>query len=1847
MEFGAAFKRIAIVNRGEPAMRLINAVREINAEYRAGLCTIALYTHTDASSMFVREADEALLLGPAMYDDPAGGRQSTYLNYQRLKEALTQCRAEAAWVGWGFVAEHGAFADLCQSLGIVFIGPSGQVMRQLGDKIASKRLAEAAAVPVLPWSGGPVEDVEAALSCAAALGYPVMIKATAGGGGRGIRRVAGPKDLSEAFARARAEAKKAFGDGTVFLEKAAGIARHVEVQVVGDRAGAVWAVGVRDCSVQRRNQKVVEEAPSPILTPATEAKIRDAARRLAQKVGYVNAGTVEFLVEAASQSFYFMEVNTRLQVEHPVTELTTGLDLVKLQLHLAGGGCLHGAPPQTTGHAIEARLNAEDPDNDFAPSPGLVRLFRAASGPGVRVDTGVRQGDVVAPEFDSMVAKIIVHGASRTEALARLERVLRETAVVIESGATNKAFLLRVLTHADVLASRHDVGWLDANAKALTDSLRAHAEAALVYAGVRAYQEALGQEYAEFARTAARGRPVVRQEVERPAKLRYQSQDYTFRIQRTAAHRFRVRVDGVTIDAALDVVSPFESWLLYHGQRHRIVAVHRGAELLVEVDGDLHKVMHDDGGAIRAPSPAMVVAVDVKVGDPVTAGQRLLVLEAMKTEMALAAPAPGRVRELHVRANVVVAAGAPLLVIEYAGTETKAAVTPRVSFAVSAPGAAAPPSPQARCLSALHEISQFMLGYDVTPQEVAAKVDEYVASRRQVSAADAEILAHEDTVLEILVDVLRLHSRDPAGQGALPYRECLVRFIRTIDARGAGLPDDFMRALRRALRHYGVKELDRTERLEEGLLLIHKAYAHWGERLQPCMRVLETRLELVDSLRAGIGVGFKDLLDRIVLGARDLSLAMHDLALQVRFHYFDVPVLDVARTRAYQQIDAEMQAFRNQPSPERRQQLLSLMTASPFPLTGLLARWLDAGVAGLRPAILKVLVERYYRSYVVESLETFEHSGFEFVTAMVRGQDRTRRVAGVLLNRDALPRAITAMRALGAASRPTSDTLVEFFVSTRAIDGSLKDIVAELAALVGDAPFGEGVGRICFTFMSGERQRAVDHVTFARVGDRYQELTRYRGIHPIRAGELETWRLRNFDIERLPSPEDVFLCRAVARDNRKDVRLFVFAEIRDVTPTVGEDGGPPEIPHFERMALLAFSCLRDRQYKSPPRERLHSNRVILHVAPPLELDPDVGRDVLKRLAPSTRNLGLDKVVVRTRCRDPKTGAVVEKAVHHWFGGDRLVRMQIRDVGEEPIRPLNAYDQRVAGLHARGLSCPYDIASMLAPKDRASEVGLPCGEFAEHDLDAANALVPVQRPPGDNAASIVVGIIKNFTAKHPDGMTRVILLGDPTKGMGALAEPECRRVIEALNLAERLRVPLEWFPVSAGAKISMDSGTENLDWTARVLRRIVEFVQQGGEINIVVDAINVGAQSYWNAEATMLPQARGVLIMTPRGAMVLTGKHALDFSGSVSAEDNRGIGGVEQIMGQNGEAQYFAHDLAEACAMLFGHYQHTYVSPGERFPRRNPSTDPHDRDVAAFPYPAASGEGFERVGDIFSAAHNPQRKRPFAIRTVMQAVADQDVSPLERWPMMREAEMSVVWDASLGGIPVALIGIESRQVSRGGGVVPGDGPETFSGGTLYPLSSKKLARAINAASGNRPLVVLANLSGFDGSPEALRKLQLEYGAEIGRAVVRFRGPMVFCVISRYHGGAYVVFSRALNDQLQAVALEGSFASVIGGAPAAAVVFAGEVDEQVYADPEVKRLQAALSAADAGARHLVLAELGQTVKAVRETKRIELAKRFDAVHTVQRAKAVGSIDDILPVQRLRPYLIEMLERAIAAG
>ncbi len=1836
------FSRVAIVNRGEAAMRLIHAARDFSAETGARLETVALYTDADATAMFVREADLAYPLGPAS--------ARPYLDLAVLERALVDVGADAAWVGWGFVAEDPLFAELCAKIGVTFIGPDAEAMRSLGDKIGAKLIAEAVGVPVAPWSGGEVATLDDALVAAKRIGYPLMLKAAAGGGGRGIRVITSADDLSSAFERTSQEALRAFGSGTVFLEQLVTGARHVEVQLIADGNGAAWALGVRDCSVQRRHQKIIEESASPVLTPEQTAELKTAAERLALAVSYRGAATVEFLYHPGEKRFAFLEVNTRLQVEHPVTELTTGTDLVRLQLHVAAGGNLEGPRPAESGHAVEARLNAEDPDRDFAPAPGRIARLVLPAGPGIRVDTGVAEGDVIPADFDSMIAKIIAYGCDRSEALGRLRRALAETTVVIESGAANKSFVLDLLGQPEVIDATADTGWIDrVRAEGRLDTHQ-HSAVALTAAAIEAYQDEEEISTQRLLTTAHGGRPQVQHDPGRPLDLKLRGAAYRVSVARLGPRRFRVGISAglaaQQADVELERFDAHSGRIVVNGTRFRLITATHGPIHLVEVDGVTHRVSLDEGGVIRSPAPALVVATPLSAGDEVEANAPVLVLESMKMETVLRAPFRARVKECLVSVGNQVDTGAALLRLDPVGPEDAAEDIDAggQSADIDLPDPPAEVSAADRARLALEDLRGLLLGFDGDVADRDRLLAGWLAARAELGG---QAVPGEPELLTVFADLSELSRNRPgndlqAEPGELVHspREYFHSYLQSLDVGRAGVSEGFQSRLRRMLGYYGVASLDRTPELETAVFRIFLAQQRMtstGGIVAELLRQWLTSAPPAEPLRQQAGLTLEHLIEATQLRFPAIS----DLARGVVFRWFAQPLLRRNRARVYAAVRKDLRYLDRHPTAPDRADRIQAMVGTSEPLVRLLGQRIGRPVD--HAPMLEVLTRRYYGNSRLTDVIARDVASCRFVTANYPGTSGTTLVATTAAEAASLPDALTAVAEL-ATQAPEGGVVADVYLAwpEQPDADALAHRITDLLAASPLSAVAEQLTRITITVAGAGGTAMQHHFTFRPTGTglanrpsgaSLAEDRLIRGLHPQIAERLQLDRLREFDLTRLPSAdEEIYLFKAVAKSNQADERLIAMGQVRDLTPLREADGRLVALPELENVLAGCLDAIRIAQAQRPQHRRFASNRVMMYVWPASEFTVEELAPLAHRIRPTVSGSGIEEVQFVARLRGV-AGEPTEMAVRVSDDARGNVRLDVGPPPTAPLLPLDDYQQKVLQATRRGNAYPYQLTDLLAGPD---------GRFTEYDLDNSMTLMPVDRQKGMNSAAIVAGVVSTPTIKHPDGVTRVVLLGDPTKSLGALSEPECARVIAAIDLAEQMAVPLEWFTLSSGARISMKSGTENMDWVAAALKRIVEFTQAGGEINVVVAGINVGAQPYWNAEATMLMHTRGILVMTPESAMVLTGKQALDFSGGVSAEDNFGIGGYDRVMGPNGQAQYWSPSLAAACDILMSHYDHTYIAPDEAEPRRAVTGDPKDRDVSAFPHAVAESE-FATIGEIFSAAHNPDRKKPFDIRTVMRALTDLDHAVLERWAGMGDADTAVVQDAHIGGWPVCLIGIESRAVPRRG-FPPTDGPDSYAAGTLFPRSSKKVARAINAASGNRPLVVLANLSGFDGSPESMRKLQLEYGAEIGRAIVNFAGPIVFCVISRYHGGAFVVFSKTLNPNMTVLALEGSFASVLGGAPAAAVVFSAEVMNRTAADPRVASLQARMAETSGADRATLSAALAEAQASVRAEKLAEVAAEFDRIHSIQRAVEVGSVDAIISVTELRPRIIDAIEQGL---
>ncbi len=1841
--------KIGIANRGEPALRFVRAVHEYNERMRASLKTVAFYLDIERDAPFVQEAD--IVVPFSEFEGVEGNHGTCYLDRDLLLTVLTQSGCDAVWVGWGFLSEDAPFVGMIEEAGLVFIGPNSETMALLGDKIKAKALAEENNVPVVPWSKKPIADLRDAEKVAEEIGYPCIIKAAHAGGGRGIRFVRTPQELSAQYKSAKEETIRITGGEVLFIERLVETGRHLEVQVLADRYGKVSTFGVRDCSVQRRNQKIIEETPPPHMSSDEIKSIEAAAARLVTAARYESAGTVEFLYDVTREEFYFMEVNTRLQVEHPITEELYGIDLVEGQIRVAFGERLDAAELFARGTVIEARLNAEDPDREFSPSPGRVTQFQAPAGPGVRVDSGINQSSTIPQEFDSMVAKIIARGADRNDAISRLRRALSEMKIRIEGGTTNRAFLLQLLNSERIreggVHTRFVEEFLESRSEVIT---RTQWDKALLAGAVEKYIALNEEEQINFKQQlASNGQPRdISSSEGRRINLNAGGNLYQFLVKAVGDNSFHIDCEDGSVTLQY-LKRDHEGILLYNGERYRIQMVERGDTLQCEVDGIPYMLEVESSGYVRAPSPSMVLSIGVKPGGLVNAGDVLATLEAMKMEMIVSAPETGTVQEVLVKPGEQIAAGQAIIKIEAQKRDEReqAATVPRqkITFRTTSENE----TEQWKLME--REYRAVFLGYDHFSD--ATKL----LQRMESFASDKPDF--QQKLFNVLFAGVKMYPRIEKLFSTMPIeaegfarpassRELLSHYFRRDVDREKGLPETFIEELHQALKFYPESSEDRPDAERTALFRMYKSHVELEEKqdlLQHTLFAIE-QFAVPEQHHEELS----NALDQIALLTQVQAPSLADASYHARYILVDKAVLHSLRAEKRAKIERLLELIlKHQENISRKNRHLRNIIDSGHHVLPDLVFHSAVKNEPLRKLAWDVLAHRFVRDRTFVRGEYREIGTIPYYIVESRDEERSYQTILIMCHNERI-----------AAVAEKLQTVRDAFVNGG----------REQSGPVGEAATPEVILLLQVDTYDAERHAVTDVFeglsfrcrwlsvgVFSSVGtvefrlftpnenEGLQEEKAFYKMNPVQQRELRVSRLKNFHLKQLFSTDSVFLLQMTAKENPRDERLLALVDVPTARIEMDIDRRIRRMVALENVFMEAVYAMRAEQARR--KRRLHWNRIVVHIRAVLYTNLKQIREYAYIIAGRMEDLGLEKLTVYSRRAVNGDDKTEEIQLDFENTSGTSFTLHSRTPTQEPLQTMDDYVGKVVRARQRGTIYPYELIKMLTRPGYQVTEAFPRGEFEEYDItkdEKTGNYIPVGvkgRTYGENKGNIVFGIVTNFLPTHSKGVKRILVLSDSTKDMGSLAEDECRRINAAIDLAEEQDIPVEWLPISAGARIDMESGTENLDWTARTLRRIIDFTQKGGEINVIVTGINVGAQSYWNAEATMLMHTRGLLIMTEDASMLLTGKKALDFSGGVSAEDNIGIGGLKRIMGPNGQAQIGARNLYEAYTVLFHHYSITYKEPGKLFPAQIKTEDSPERDISTTQYKDSLGQGFSFIGDIFSKKLNPERKKPFDMRQIMASVIDVDTNFLERWAEMQDGETGIVWEARMGGYAVGLIGIESRSLSRIG-EIPHDGPESWSGGTLYPVSSKKVARGINSFSARLPLVLLANLSGFDGSPESLRKSQLEFGAEIGRAVVNFKGPIVFVVTARYHGGAYVVFSKTLNPNLHAVALEGAYASVIGGAPAAAVVFPRVVRKETYSDPRIVEAQQKLKE---GAQ-ISQKEYDELFYQILTEKQAAIAQRFDSVHSVERAKQVGSIDEIISVAKLRPYLITMIERGMAS-
>jgi len=1791
---------VALVGQGVETSRIARALRELSRGGGPRFHTLAVIEARARGGFVERNADDVIAL-------PDGVSVTQTYDVAPLLSA----RGVTTLVpGLGSGEPLLPWAKRAEALGWRLIGPSVSCLRRWLDPARLRETAESTGIDTVPWCGKVLHTLEEVREHAARLGFPVLLRApTSIQTGLGVARTAEQLEATFAAAVERSARSGDANAGGVLLESLLPGVRRLEVPLVSFPDGRRWILDVIDASLRRRDGSVIVEAPAPDLDPAVEDKIRSAVAAFARVLRHEHVGTMAFLHRPGTKNVTFLGYEFGRGGEHAAAEMLRGIDLAKLRASLALDLPVpDGDPPEPRGHAMAAQLRVEA----FEPDPVLVH-FRPASGPGVRTDSDARAGDRLSPH--SAVAEIIAHGTGRTEALARLRGALAESAYIVRGGETSMSALLYVTGSAELQAGPVVIDWWIEHLRGGEMRAREHAAEALLVAAADAHAVGHLADLDEFVASAARGRPETRPPTPRAIELDLDGRIHRFVVTALDLDRYEVATAAGPVELRFEYAAGRERIMICGGRRYTVTTGRSGRVHDVLVNGEPHRIVRQPEGAVRADFPAIVVDIAVREDDPVEAGANVATLETMKMELGVTSPHSGRVRRVLVERGQQVGPSQPLLWIDSA--RDRAEDSGDVGFE-GLVGRSIAPTPSQVLLS-------FFRGFDV-PADAAMRAAEQI-----------DPMGDHGPLLSAFTRLLELGASssevEDSAYGGLrrTFGEYVGSFLMSWDARG--LPPHVRARLEEAGAAYGASTLERTPELAEAMFRIHMAMARRPEIVVVLLGLLGRQLDA--SPAPDLDMPYRGLLDRVIALTQSSLPEVCETARALRFRLFDGPHLARLRARHVEELDA---ATRTLEEGASSRDAIERLVAGRLAVTGRLVRASAVRTDAQRVAHLEVLLRRYYRDRQLPAsdVRVLDSAG-PLVVAHVDedGAAERRAVIGWLGRIEELGGRAAVIRK-HAASFDEKVALELVIVRGDATVIAHPRLEEALAGL--DLP--PRVDRVVFIVgspPSAPEQSAAECTTFIRGTGGFQPY--YAGsVHPMIAERLGLDRLINFDLERVATDGDVYAFLGTGKGQPDDRRIFVHAEVRDLTPVRDAEGRLVGFPELEQVCDEALASLRRIRRSMPREERTEANRLSLYLRPPIDDEHQGLVDLLTNLAPATVGLGLEEIRINARSRSG------ERSVFRLSNPSGLgAEVRIEPPRAEPMALMSAYEQKVAKLRRRGLTHPYELPRLITPPIGSSE--LPRGEMQELDLDPdTGRLVPVDRPPGENDSNVIVGRVTSFPEAYPEGMTRIALFGDPSRSMGSLAEPECRRIVAALDLAEELGVPVEWYAISGGAEISTERGTENMDWIAAVLRRIVEHTQRGHELNVVVCGVNVGAQPYWNAEATMLMHTRGILVMVPGSAMVLTGKQALDFSGGISAEDNLGIGGYDRIMGPNGQAQYYAPDLVSAGKLLLRYYAHSYRAPGERFPRRRPSSDPVERDVGASPHDPAEGTSFQTVGQIFSPEHNPGSKRPFDIRSVLRAVADQDRRPLERWRDMRDAETVVTWDAHLGGYPVALVGIESRPIKRVG-PVPGDGPKMWTAGTFVPQSSRKMARAINAASGNRPLVILANLSGFDGSPESLRRRQLEYGAEIGRAVVNFDGPITLVVISRFHGGAFVVFSNRLHDRMETLALEGTYASVIGGAPAAAVVFGGELHKRVAGDPRVVQAQHALQKASGPDKGAAGARLGHARASANADHLAQLAREYDGIHTIERARQVGSVHRIIPPARLRPELIASVERGIA--
>ncbi|HAA58921.1 MAG TPA: hypothetical protein DCE42_29460, partial [Myxococcales bacterium] len=1335
------FRRVAILNRGEPAIRFLRAIREYNFERGLSIKAIAFYTEPDTTAPFVRLADEMVSLGPALQPGPDGVAVSAYTHHDLVLDKLEEHRCDAVWPGWGFLSEDPTFVAKLEARGIVFLGPSSVAMKRLGDKIESKLLADEYDVPMGAWSLISDDMDESVLRKEAErIGFPLMVKASAGGGGRGIRKVREIDGLLPAIKEAREEVRKVFGQGGLFMEACITGARHIEVQFVVGVDGEAVALGVRDCSIQRRNQKVIEEAPSPILPENIETLLCGSTVRLARGAGYRGVGTAEYMFQVESGNASFLEVNSRLQVEHTVTEYLTGCDLVKAQIDIARGLPWRDetAFKQERGHAIEVRLNAENPEQGFRPSPGLMKMFRPPSGPGIRVDSGVGEGTSIAPEFDSMIAKVIAWGPTRKQAIARLERALREFQVVVEDGATNKAFLLDLLCRKEFVEATADTTWLDGAVLEGDFHAQAWEFEALLLAAIVEYRLQWHTQVQRFFAQVQNGIP---QEIPAPegllVNLRLRGNSHAIEVCELGDGRYLVGPSGGHQLVLMETIDPHTAVLHINDRRHQVLYAYGRTGITVEVDGTMHVVERASGGTVKAPAPALVVHVAVEEGQDVQAGDLLCTLEVMKMEMLVKAQEAGCVRSILCRPNQQVNAGQSLVVIESKDEQASEENTTHypTPHPTSLDTLFVDGEPQPNVLDELDEmqakqvmeslcesVNSVFLGFDVTTT-LADKLETLFGEGLSFSG-----FKHPER-WKPLVQCLRAFSDSEslfdrtllprAGQAAAVSAELdYYDFCRRHPEGEDGAQETFKPLLMRALHWYGIHSLEPVDELREALCRLAVGHAHGALRHRLCSSLLRLLMGLYEagvSYDSQEDAGLSDVLEEVARVAHRRFPFVADNARQARYVLFEQSRYVARRHDVEQMLDSTLKQLEHLVRNKKDcSPLVDAIASSQRSLLSILLRKLKPNSEATE-VVAQAIIRRLYLDQEVREVSCTREGEIVRANYTVSLGDKEVEVLAAFAHPSSLPLALKSISSALNSEQADKVTYVECVllgeVEGHAFDDAVQHVAKEFSGLSGQFE------RLTISWCNGLEH--VRHRTYEPSETILEEVPWLCDVHPEAARRIELQRLQEFSLERLPAPEHIYAFLAQGRNNPKDTRVFLFAELHEV-PELESKDTQDELLEFERVFFEGLRVIREVQSRLSLRKRFHWNRFTLYVRPTIDFGAEDLSRFARRFESPTRGLGLQKLVINANT--PVKGKEGETQPVEFViskRGRHRLEVHLRKPHHQPVRAMTPYDMKVVRARRLGTIYPYELIVLLEGRSVLGLTPHPDmarGKFVEYDLD---------------------------------------------------------------------------------------------------------------------------------------------------------------------------------------------------------------------------------------------------------------------------------------------------------------------------------------------------------------------------------------------------------------------------------------------------------------------------------------------------------------------------------------------------